>query len=119
MIDVLAPQEGGRNESSPQLLFSTWNRCRCFGCYGPSSAGDLNVLAGNAWPLAARTALSSTLKPRPASCGSAMYPFTGRSAFGQSRWPSSSNGRKYSVMMKFGMQADACTVALSAMVVEL
>src|SRR5439155_5850566 len=86
--------------------------------YGPSSSGDLKVLAGNSLPLAARTALSSTLKPRPGPCGSATYPSTGRNASGHSRWPSSTNGRKYSVMMKVGMHADACTVALSAMVVE-
>jgi hypothetical protein len=34
-------------------------------CYGPSSARDLKVLAGNCLPFAARTAFSSTLKPRP------------------------------------------------------
>src|SRR6516164_2111932 len=88
-------------------------------CYGPSSARDLKVLAGNCLPFAARTAFSSTLKPRPGPSGNAMYPSTGRSTFGHSRWPSSSNGRKYSVMMKFGIQAEAWTVAESAMVVEL
>jgi hypothetical protein len=54
-------------------------------CYGPSSARDLKVLAGNWLPFAARTAFSSTLKPRPGPSGSAMYPSTGRSTFGHSR----------------------------------
>src|SRR5262245_23121792 len=88
-------------------------------CYGPSSARDLKVLAANRLPFAARTAFSSTFKPRPGPSGSAMYPSTGRSTFGHRRWPSSSNGRKYSVMMKFGIHAEAWTVADSAMVVEL
>src|SRR5215813_15114815 len=51
-------------------------------CYGPSSARDLKVLAGNRLPFAARTAFSSTFKPRPGPSGSAMYPSTGRSTFG-------------------------------------
>jgi len=88
-------------------------------CYGPSCARDLKVLAGNCLPFAACTAFSSTFKPRPGPSGSAMYPSTGRSTFGHRRWPSSSNGRKYSVMMKFGIHAEAWTVAESAMVVEL
>src|SRR5215469_746331 len=87
--------------------------------YGPSSSRDLKVLAGNCFPLAARRAVSSTFKPRPGPSGSAMYPSTGRSTFGHRRRPSSSNGRKYSVIMKFGMQADAWTEADSARVVEL
>src|SRR5262245_22266659 len=87
--------------------------------YGPSSSSDRKVLGGNCFPIAARTAPSSTFKPRPGPSGSAMYPSTGRRTFGHKRWPSCSNGRKYSVMMKFGMQAEAWTVADRAMVVEL
>src|SRR5262249_54653544 len=88
-------------------------------CYGPSSVRDLKVLGGSRLLFAARTAFAWTFNPRPGPSGTARYPSPGRSTFGHRRWPSSSNGRKYSVIMKFGIHAEAWTVADSAMVVEL
>ena len=79
--------------------------------YGPSSAIDRKLRAGNGLAGLARSAVSSTSSPSPGPVGRAIYPSTGLSTFGHRRWLISSNGRKYSVMMKFGMQAAACTVA--------
>src|SRR5262249_49946062 len=88
-------------------------------CYGPSSARDLKVLAGNCLPFAARTAFSSTLKPRPGPSGSAMYPSPGRSTLEHMRWPSSWNGKKYSVMINLGIHGEGGGGGEGAMVVDL
>ena len=89
------------------------------GFYGPSSASGRKLRAGKGLPFSALMTCSLTVKPSPGPSGSSIYPFTGLSTSGQIRRLISSKGRKYSVIMKFGMQAAACTVAESDIVVEL
>src|SRR5262249_18276602 len=58
-------------------------------------------------------------RQRDVSIDRAINPGTGNKTVGHGRRPRSAKGRKSSVMIKFGRQAEAWTVAESAMVVEL
>src|SRR5262249_27646748 len=84
---------------------------------GSSRAG---IVRGGDWRAGKpRSASSSRSMPRPGRVGTAMVPCRSSNAGVAISRPRASKFTKYSVIKKFGMAAETCSVAASPTVVEL